>query len=164
MRKKINKIFDMMAEIENWVYVPLAISVILAFCMIVSILYTLLLQSPEKSEMKASILKSIGDLQTMEYRVIDYSKNDKGTSSSNNETIDLIIKDDQETYNFKIEYVDKDGNLKVMSKEQAIIVKYDESIKEPKLTMKKVPDKERKGKYATISEYVNPTLYIPLNK
>ncbi|PDY14189.1 hypothetical protein COO16_04300 [Bacillus pseudomycoides] len=161
MWKKIKKILGMMMEPENFI---LAIALITMLCMSIFTIGVLVLELPEESKMKASILKSIDDMQPIEYRVIDYSKEDSEILHFKKETMDLIIKDNQETYNFKIEYVDKDGNLKVISKEQDVIVKYDDRIKEPKLTMKKVPEQKRKGKYAIISEYVNPTLYIPLNK
>ncbi|PEB42206.1 hypothetical protein [Bacillus pseudomycoides] len=159
MWKKINKILGVFIDNLWIIWIT-----VLALCVCVYLVISFL-GDIDKSKLGESILKSIDGFQTIEYRVVDYSKKDaSGSVFSSNGTMDLIIKDEQETYNFEIEYLDKDGNLKVISQEQSIIVKYDESIQEPKLIMKKIPDKVRKGKYATVSEYVNPTLYIPLNK
>ena len=75
--------------------------------------------------------------------------------------MDIIANDDVELFNTEIKYINEKGELQILSNRQSIIVKYVEGIHESKLVIKKVPTEKQNSK---ISDYVNPTLMLPLKK
>lgn len=110
-------------------------------------------------EFKRSLVDTVETFPETEYKVIEYSRiKESGLEKG---TMDIIANDDVELFNTEIKYINKKGDLQILSDRQRIIVKYVEGIHEPKLVIKKVPTEKQNSK---ISDYVNPTLILPLEK
>ncbi|PGK15205.1 hypothetical protein CN895_07600 [Bacillus cereus] len=110
-------------------------------------------------EFKKSLVETVKAFPETEYRVIEYSKLEG--SGLENGSMDIISNDDVELFNTEIKYINEKGELQILSNRQSVIVKYIEGIHEPKLVIKKVPTEKQNYK---ISDCVNPTLILPLEK
>lgn len=109
-------------------------------------------------EYKNSLVDAVEKFPETEYKVIEYSRIEE--SGLENGSMDIIA-NDVELFNTEIKYINEKGDLQVLSDKQSIIVKYSEDIHVPKLIIKKVPTEKQDYK---ISDYVNPTLMLPLKK
>ncbi|PFZ35478.1 hypothetical protein COL77_29360 [Bacillus wiedmannii] len=138
---------------EYWIFVPMLILIV-----VMSVLG--FWWSASTTELKKSLVDTVETFPETEYRVIEYSQlkeSDPFTSGS----MDIILNHDTELFNTEIKYINEKGDLQVLSDKQSIIVKYSEDIHVPKLIIKKVPTEKQDYK---ISDYVNPTLILPLEK
>ncbi|WP_242293044.1 hypothetical protein [Bacillus cereus group sp. BfR-BA-01441] len=109
-------------------------------------------------EYKNSLVDAVEKFPETEYKVIEYSRIEE--SGLENGSMDIIA-NDVELFNTEIKYINEKGDLQILSNRQSVIVKYVEGIHEPKLVVKKVPTEKQNYK---ISDYVNPTLILPLEK
>ncbi|PGM80962.1 hypothetical protein CN957_12920 [Bacillus cereus] len=109
-------------------------------------------------EFKDSLVDTVEMFPETEYKVIEYSRIEE--SGLENGSMDIIA-NDVELFNTEIKYINEKGVLQILSNRQSVIVKYVEGIHEPKLIVKKVPTEKQNYK---ISDYVNPTLILPLEK
>lgn len=136
----------------------------LILIIIVSLVFTLffgclMYGSYKEKQVREKLLKSIDTLESEEYEVITYSEiTSESTSLFTDKDMDILNKNES-TYYTEIKYTDKQGNLKNIRDTQKVLVKYDKNISSPKLILKKVPEDKRED---VVSEYVNPTLCIPL--